>query len=171
MDLDDVTMRAPIPADVPRIAALVAEGFATYRSFAPQGWTPPPAEEHERYLSDRLWDPNTWATLAERADTIAGIVSMTPAAISRHPVADPRLAHLWQLFIAQEWWGSGLAPRLHAMVVQAARTQGYTAMRLFTPADQARARRFYEREGWRIGATDEHDDIGFAVVEYRLDLG
>jgi ribosomal protein S18 acetylase RimI-like enzyme len=170
MDLDDVTMRAPTPADVPRIAALVAEGFDTYRSFAPAGWSPPPVEEHERYLVERLWKPETWATLAERAYTIAGIVSMTPAAISRRPVADPRLAHLWQLFIAQEWWGSGLAPRLHSMVVEAARTEGYTAMRLFTPADQARARRFYEREGWRIEATTEDDDIGFAVVEYRLDL-
>ena len=44
-------------------------------------------------------------------------------------------------------------------------------MRLFTPADQARARRFYEREGWRLEAAVEDDEIGFAVVEYRLDLG
>ena len=43
-------------------------------------------------------------------------------------------------------------------------------MRLFTPADQARARRFYEREGWRVTGAPHHDDIGFAVVEYRLDL-
>ena len=170
MALDDVTMRAPTPADVPRIAALVAEGFDSYRSFAPAGWTPPPMQEHERYLAARLWEATTWATLAEGGDTIAGIVSMTPAAIARHPVADPRLAHLWQLFIAREWWGSGLATSLHALVTEAASTRGYTAMRLFTPADQARARRFYEREGWRIAAPAEEDEIGFAVVEYRLDL-
>ena len=171
MDLDDVTMRAPTRADVPRIAALVAEGFDTYRSFAPPGWTPPPMQEHERYLVERLWNPDTWATLAERGDTIAGIVSMTPTATSRRPVADPSLAHLWQLFIAREWWGSGLATALHAMVVGAARTRGFTHMRLFTPAEQARARRFYEREGWRAVATMEDDDIGFPVVEYRRDLG
>ena len=169
--MDDVTIRAPTPADVPRIAALVAEGFDTYRSFAPAGWTPPPLEEHERYLAARLWDPGTWATLAERGDTIAGIVSMVPAATSRRPVADPRLAHLWQLFTAGEWWGSGLATRLHALVTEAARTRGFTHMRLFTPAAQARARRFYEREGWRIAAAAEDDEIGFPVVEYRLDLG
>ena len=29
-----------------------------------------------------------------------------------------------------------------------ARGRGYAWMRLFTPAAQARARRFYEREGW-----------------------
>ena len=170
MDLDDVTMRAPIPADVPRIAALVAEGFATYRSFAPQGWTPPPAEEHEGYLT-QLWDPGTWATIAEQRDTIAGHVSMIPAATSRRPVADPRLAHLWQLFVAREWWGSGLATRLHGLVTEAAKARGFTAMRLFTPADQTRARRFYEREGWWIATEARVEDIGFAVVEYRLDLG
>jgi hypothetical protein len=43
-------------------------------------------------------------------------------------------------------------------------------MRLYTPADQARARRFYEREGWRIAATVDDNEIGFRVVEYRLDL-
>jgi GNAT superfamily N-acetyltransferase len=96
---------------------------------------------------------------------------MIPAATARHPVADPRLAHLWQLFVAHEWWGSGLATRLHGLATEAASTRGFTAMRLFTPADQARARRFYEREGWRIAAAPEDDEIGFAVVEYRLDLG
>jgi ribosomal protein S18 acetylase RimI-like enzyme len=171
VDLDDVTMRAPTAADVTRIAAVAAEGFDTYRSFAPPGWTPPPMEEHERYLKARLWDPDTWATLAEQGDTIAGIVSIIPAATARHPVADPRLAHLWQLFVAHEWWGSGLATRLHALATEAASTRGFTAMRLFTPADQARARRFYEREGWRIAAAVEDDEIGFALVEYRLDLG
>jgi GNAT superfamily N-acetyltransferase len=129
MDLDDVTMRAPSPGDVPRIAAVVAEGFETYRSFAPAGWTPPPIAEHESYLAARLWDPGTWATLAERGDALAGVVSMVPAATSRRPVADPRLAHLWQLFVAREWWGSGLATRLHRLVVEAARTRGFTAMR------------------------------------------
>jgi GNAT superfamily N-acetyltransferase len=165
-----VTTRVPTPADVPRIAALVADGFDTYRSFAPPGWTPPPAEEHDRYLAVRLWDPETWAMLAERGDTLAGIVSMTPAATARRPVADPRLAHLWQLFIAREHWGSGLATKLHGLVTEAAGTRAFTAMRLFTPADQARARRFYEREGWRVAGAPHHDDIGFAVVEYRLDL-
>jgi GNAT superfamily N-acetyltransferase len=168
--MDDVTIRAPTPGDVPRIATLVADGFDTYRSFAPPGWTPPPVEEHERYLSVRLWDPDTWAALAERDDTLAGIVSMTPASNSRRPVADPLLAHLWQLFIARDHWGSGLATRLHGRVTEAARTRGYTAMRLFTPADQTRARRFYEREGWRISAAAEDDEIGFPVVQYRLEL-
>lgn len=126
MDVDDVTMRAPTPADVAGFAVLVAESFDTYRSFAPAGWDPPPPTRS--------------------------------------------LAHFWQLFVAREWWGSGLAARLHAAVVEAAAHRGFTAMRLFTPAAQARARRFYEREGWRLWAAPVDDEIGFPVVEYRLDL-
>jgi hypothetical protein len=45
-------------------------------------------------------------------------------------------------------------------------------MRLFTPAAHARARRFYEREGW-VAAGDEFHDAGpnLALVEYRRALG
>jgi diamine N-acetyltransferase len=170
MDPDDLTIRPSAPGDVARLAALVAEGFDTYRSFAPADWDPPPLDEHERTLAARLFEPDTWTVLAERRDALAGYVSMIPAATSRRPVADPRLAHLWQLFVMREWWGSGLATRLHGLIVEAARARGFTAMRLFTPADQIRARRFYEREGWRLESTPEDDEIGFPVVEYRLDL-
>jgi GNAT superfamily N-acetyltransferase len=168
--VQDLTIRAPAPGDVPGLAALVAEGFETYRSFAPAGWEPPPLTDHERYLTDRLCATDTWATVAEQRGTHVGIVSMIPAATSRVPVDDPRLAHLWQLFVAEPWWGTGLAPRLHALVTAAAAHRGFTAMRLFTPADQARARRFYEREGWDLVAGPQEDDIGFPVVEYRLRL-
>ena len=171
MDQDQLTIRPPAPGDVPRIAALVADGFDTYRDFAPPGWTPPAVAEHEATLAARLFDSTTWAALAEQDDTLAGYVATIPAATSRRPVADPRLAHLWQLFIARDWWGSGLAARLHGSAVEAGRARGFTAMRLYTPADQARARRFYERAGWWAAATVADDEIGFAVVEYRLDLG
>ena len=44
-------------------------------------------------------------------------------------------------------------------------------MRLFTPAGQARARRFYEREGWvQAGAEFHEPALGLALVEYRYAL-
>jgi hypothetical protein len=46
--------------------------------------------------------------------------------------------------------------------------RGFTAMRLFTPAAQARARRFYEREGWTAaGEPSDELDFGMPLVEYR----
>jgi hypothetical protein len=59
VDLDDLTIRSPVPGDVPRIAALMADSFDTYRDFAPHGWIPPTIEEHETTIANRLFDPTT----------------------------------------------------------------------------------------------------------------
>ena len=67
-------------------------------------------------------------------------------------IDDPGLVHFRQLFVTRGHWGTGLARRLHAAAIDEARARGFTAMRLFTPGGQERARRFYEREGWCAGA-------------------
>jgi hypothetical protein len=60
---------------------------------------------------------------------------------------------------------------LHARALDEAAHRGFTAMRLFTPAGQARARRFYEREGWKVaGEPFDDSEFGLALVEYRREL-
>ena len=87
------------------------------------------------------------------------------------PVGDPRLAHFRQLFVARAHWGSGLATRLHAAAIDEARARGFASMRLFTPGGQARARRFYEREGWSLARPPAFDErIGLEIAEYRRAL-
>jgi predicted GNAT family N-acyltransferase len=44
-------------------------------------------------------------------------------------------------------------------------------MRLFTPEGQARARRFYEREGWVQYGEPFEAGLGIPLVEYRRELG
>jgi GNAT superfamily N-acetyltransferase len=112
-----------------------------------------------------------WCAVADVAGEVAGHAAFLPATRARHPVADPELAHLWQLFVRRAFWGSGVAHALHAAAVDAATARGFTAMRLFTPAGQARARRFYEREGWAARGRPRDDSaFGMVVVEYRLVL-
>jgi GNAT superfamily N-acetyltransferase len=83
----------------------------------------------------------------------------------------PGLAHLWMLFIREPWWGTGLASRLLALAVEEAGARGYDAMRLYTPAGQARARAFYEREGWAIAGEAMFEPmLGLELVEYRRPL-
>ena len=90
---------------------------------------------------------------------------------TRHRWPDvPGVAHFWQLFVRAPWWGTGLATELHAAAVAEAAHRGFAAMRLFTPAGQARARRFYEREGWTGGAPFDDDTFGMPLVEYRREL-
>jgi GNAT superfamily N-acetyltransferase len=165
--LDALTFRTATKLDAGRLAPVMVEGFETYRAFAPDVVRPSP-EEIAEILEARLETPPVWCELAEQGTDVAGFVSLLPASDSRKPVADPRLAHFWMLFVRAPWWGTGLAHRLHGGACAAAAARGYNAMRLFTPAGQARARRFYEREGWTLAAGPQTDeDLRMEVVEYR----
>lgn len=165
-------LRAATPTDIPELAWTVAEGFASFREFAPRGWTPPSATGQATGLRERFADPDLFCVVAEADGEPAGHVAFMAAAGSRAPTDEPRLAHLYQLFVRRPWWGAGIATRLLAVAVAEASARGFATMRLFTPELQARARRFYEREGWRA-AGDPLDDprLGLATVEYRRALG
>ena len=151
----ELTFRTATAADASTMARTVGIGFDGYRSFAPPGWEPPPYAIEVTTIRERLVRADAWALLAFDGDEPAGQVAL---------LADPAPAtvYLWQLFIRPPYWGSGLADRLHAAFLQAARDRGYARGRLRTPAGQARARRFYERNGW---TTD-----GIATYEEGLEL-
>jgi GNAT superfamily N-acetyltransferase len=164
-------LRPAVPADADAIAALTVEGFESYRSFAPPGWQPPPPTSEAARVRELLRQEGSWWVVADRGGAFGGHASFIPAARSVHPVDDPAVAHVRALFVTQALWGSGLAGELHAAAVAAARERGYAAMRLFTPAEQARARRFYEREGWRLARPPQFEAaLGLELVEYRLTL-
>jgi GNAT superfamily N-acetyltransferase len=163
--------RDAVAEDARPIGDVTAECFETYRDFAPPGWSPPSAEEEVERLQELLADGDVWYLVAEVDGDLVGHVGFLPAARSHQPVADAALAHLRQLFVRPAHWGTGLAARLHAAAIEEAIARGYAAMRLFTPAGQARARRFYEREGWTLAGEPDFDKrIGFEVAEYRCML-
>jgi GNAT superfamily N-acetyltransferase len=164
--------RAATTADAERLARAVVDELEGYRSFAPGGWTPPPVATEVTHLRGLLGDERVWCLLAEAEGEVVGQITCLPAARAVHPVDDPALAHLRNLFVRRDLWGTGLATALHAAALAEARGRGFAQMRLFTPAGQGRARRFYEREGW-VAVGDEFHDAGpdLALVEYRCALG
>lgn len=165
-------IRPATPADADALAEVVVEGMATYREFAPASWTPPDRLELALGIAIRLRgaEQSTWVGV-DREDAIAGQVAYLPAMSSRKPAGDPHCAHLNQLFVRPVWWGTGLATRLLALAIGDAVARGFTTMRLFTPAEQARARRFYEREGFAVRGEPEFEPpLGLTLVEYRRAL-
>jgi GNAT superfamily N-acetyltransferase len=162
------SLRPATPSDAEQVIALLVEGFEGYRPIAPPGWEPPDANAELEGLRDFLANDEVWCLVAEEDGAPAGHVAIMPARL--HPLGsdDAGLAQFWQLFVRPRWWGTGLATELHSEAVREARARGFTSMRLFTPAAQARARRFYEREGWTAaGEPTEGPDVGMPVVEYR----
>jgi GNAT superfamily N-acetyltransferase len=163
------TLRPARPEDAEQLAAVMDEGFQGYRSFAPPGWEPPDAGEELERIRESLGSDEVWCLIAVEDGEPAGHVALMPARIHQQPSDEDGLAHFWQLFVRPPWWGSGLATALHAEAVCEAAQRGFTSMRLYTPAAQARARRFYEREGWAAVAEPAEDelDFGMPLVEYR----
>ena len=164
----DWSLRPATPADAEALAASVSEAIAAYRDFAPAGWKPPQAATELALMRAALPRADVWCLLAEAAGELAGHVALRPAATAPFRSAEPGLAHLWQLFVKPRWEGSGLALALHDEALREAGARGFSAVRLFAAAGQARARRFYEREGWEArGEPYVLLGFGMEVVEYR----
>jgi GNAT superfamily N-acetyltransferase len=166
-----VALRPATLADAEAIAAVTAASFELYREFAPEGWEPPPGDREIDRARELLGDDEAWWLVAEGDGKLAGHTSFVPVSHSVHVEDDPELAHVRALFVTPEHWGTGLATRLHAAALEEARARGFTRMRLFTPAGQGRARRFYEREGWTLTGSPQHEPaLGLVLVEYRRAL-
>ena len=171
---DGLRYRATTQRDATILATLVAEGFATYREFAPPGWQPRPAYQEEAELSDRLGRGDVHGRLALTEDgAAAGFATWSPAvARDARPDRIPGRAHVSGLFVARPWWGSGLAAELLAWAVDGMRDSGFSEAQLWTPRDHARARAFYEREGWRPGADRTYSpELALDLVLYERPLG
>jgi GNAT superfamily N-acetyltransferase len=115
---------------------------------------PFPDEGVRAELRDRLADPRNIALIDEgdRGFTIAG------------------RGRLERLYVRPGAWGTGVAQALHAGALDALREQGAASASLWCLVDNPRARRFYERQGWRLDGTERvvpfppHPiDVGYSI--------
>jgi GNAT superfamily N-acetyltransferase len=54
------------------------------------------------------------------------------------------------MYVVPERWGSGVAVELHDRALGVVRAEGFGRCHLWVLEDNPRARRFYERLGWRL---------------------
>jgi GNAT superfamily N-acetyltransferase len=166
-----VAFREIVQDDIDELATAVADAFLGYRVFAPSDWKPPPASEQASVLQSWIEDSDFWGELACEEGALAGHATFIPAV--RHsfrPSSDASFAHLGHLFVKPEHWGSGVSGMLLARASSAAATRGFAAMRLFVPAGQARARRFYAREGFVAVGEPFEFGLGLPALEYQRSL-
>lgn len=115
---------------------------------------PFPDEGVRAELRDRLADPGNAVLIdgEERGFTVAG------------------RGRLERLYVRPAGWGSGVAQELHAAALDALREQGATSASLWCLVENPRARRFYEKHGWRLDGSERvvpfppHPiDVGYAI--------
>lgn len=88
------------------------------------------------------------------------------------PPGDPyapegRTGELYALYVTPDWWSAGVGRALMDSVLAALREAGYTSAVLWVLADNARARRFYDRAGFAPdGVTNILAGLG-GVLEFR----
>jgi mycothiol synthase len=108
------------------------------------------------------------AFVAERDGAVVGFVWTGP---SRDEDAE---GELYAIYVVPDAWGSGAGSALMRAGVEAMRAAGNRDAILWVLADNPRARRFYEREGWALdGARKDEEFLGLRVpeVRYRITLG
>ena len=90
---------------------------------------------------------------------------------SRRP-RENRRAELYALYVAPGWWSTGTGRALMQQVLEETRREGYPRIVLWVLEQNARARRFYERAGFRRqGRSHVLHELG-AVTEicYERDI-
>ena len=158
-------IRLPRADDLPELVETARQAFETYREWAPRGWDPPGTDLHELGLRGRMTERGSLCLVAEADGTVAGQVGVSPAR------DEPDTGHVWMLFLREPWWGTGLATTLLDAALDDARSRGMRRMRLQTPSEHARARRFYEREGWTTDGEPTYEPmLGLVLMTYRREL-
>jgi GNAT superfamily N-acetyltransferase len=76
-------------------------------------------------------------------------------------------AELYAIYVLPEHWGTGVAHDLMTAALGWFRAEQYTTAMLWVLTDNPRARRFYEREGWRFDGTRTDVLRGVEVEEAR----
>ena len=97
----------------------------------------------ERWRNELV--PTTIITLAERDGALIGLVTV-----------DPRTGYLDQIVVAPETWGSALA----AALVDEAKRIAPGKLELLVNQDNARAIRFYQKNGFAITGADVNPRSG-----------
>ena len=125
--------------------------------------------QRRRGIAERMVaDPSCAVFVAE--DEHGRVVGFASGGPSRDPDAG---AEIYAIYLRSGAWGSGAGAELLRAAVDALRTAGHRDAILWVLEDNPRARRFYEREGWRPdGARKVEPHLGVEVAEirYRLTL-
>jgi ribosomal protein S18 acetylase RimI-like enzyme len=139
-----VEFRDATPADAPAIAEVqVAAWRVAYRGLLPDAVlaalsVPEGTRRWDEILSAAA--PRTGTVLVVAGEAVLGFAATGPA--------DGTVGRLYAIYLDPALVGTGLGHRLHTAAVGRLRAAGFTAAELWVLHDNARALRFYRREGW-----------------------
>jgi GNAT superfamily N-acetyltransferase len=163
-----VTVRRATAADARAIAEVhVRTWQAAYRhAFPAEVLDSLSVDDRERTWRQLLGRDELLTWVAEDGGRVVGFANVGPAR------DEEDVAELYAIYVLPESWGSGAGHELMRAAIDWFLAEEYTAAMLWVLADNPRARRFYEREGWRAdgGRTDVFHGVEVEETCYRLTL-
>ena len=159
-------------ADCDRVAEIRVGGWQTaYRGIIPQSYldamsVAEDAERRRARFEESLRSGGTVVNLiAETAGEIVGWACHGPYRDGEVRTGD---AELYAIYVDPDRFGAGTGWALIAQSVRRCTAAGHPRMYLWVLEENARARRFYERAGFRADGTKEPFEVdGVAVPEVR----
>ena len=140
-------------------AALIADLFA--RSFCetfahlykPEDLATFLDQVNEAGFAGELSDPSFDIRIADEDGTAVGFAKLGNPSL---PVeTPPGTLELWQIYVLNQWQGSGIGPALFDWAAGRARDRGARHLQLTVYVDNHRAKAFYERRGFaEVGRYD-----------------
>jgi ribosomal protein S18 acetylase RimI-like enzyme len=102
------------------------------------------------------------------------ILGFSAYGASRDPGAGPQTGEVIAINLHPSGWRRGMGRELLRETQQRLHGRGFSEATLWVLHGNARARQFYEAQGWRLDDAEKHDDTltGFALheVRYRIAL-
>ncbi len=181
-----VQIRFGAKADVPAIARVRHESWrAAYAGIIPAETIDRVTGRYDDKQEKAWFEARPWRlTLVAEQDPpaeVVGYASYGPERfldrVPRTPPGAPdsgpdRCAELYALYVAPGWWSTGTGRALMHRVLHEARGEGYPRITVWVLERNARARRFYERAGFRLQDRSHvlHELGGVTEVSYEQDL-
>ncbi|HEY3081746.1 MAG TPA: GNAT family N-acetyltransferase [Chloroflexota bacterium] len=167
-------IRRAAETDAPALAGLHVRSWQwAYRGMLPDAYLDGLGEQTARreamwrqQLRDLPTDCPVW--VAERAGRLVGLCNTAPARDGA-----PGTAELLSIYLEPDAVGTGVGAALMRHALADLRARGYRAAILWVLDANARARRFYEKGGWRPDGAAKTEDVWGAAaheVRYRIAL-
>ena len=172
--MPDLVIRAARVNEARRIAEIHVRAWQwAYRDLLPPALLDRLSVERraafwQAWLADAAPRRQLW--LAVRQERVVGFVAAGPA---RDPDVEATTGEIYAVYLEPDAVGTGVGRSLCDRAVEGLRHDGFREATLWVLTTNARARRFYERGGWRAdGAAKTEDQAGVALheVRYRLPL-
>jgi len=169
-------IRAASQGDGPAIGVVVVRGWqAAYRGLIPQDFLDgldPARRGHwwQKLLAEGL-SPREAVLVADVDGEVVGFVAVGPFTFRNDDQSHE--GGVRALYLLPERWGQGMGRDLMAAGLQRLHGSGFEDASLWVLDSNERARRFYERGGWRAdGETQLDDSFGppLREVRYRRQL-